>query len=700
MARTPFIEVFRFSQGFILSRPLIDAANYSRLDQVGPRDYAAAGSANCLFMGNGRPEVFKGLALVSGIGGSQEFQCSNGYASLGLKSVSAGLGSIFSYIGRSIFFIGAGRVLFNGAALTGNPDASTTLRFRLFDTGAYNGTTYTAGMTAPGSPTIAQGPVGTRLNGTYSVRLSAIRSTTGAESNASQSSPSISLANFKAAINFPVTVGNGHDKWGIYVTLANFGTKGPHYLLPPSLTGESPIGFVKESTVAAATAAITAITNANPAMITIVGHGFQTGQTVTIAGAVSTLGTAINGARVITVLTADTFSISVDTTASSVYSGTGATAAGRTLYFEWYDGDLTGQDLAPITNFIPPVGTHAFSLEGCIAVVGCYGDVTSGVSTGSPGNMIAVSRAGFPEAFPVDTDHLLAMPEPPTLVLTRAASGVVFIAGKNSLSVVRYTGASGKAPLALSTLWPDVGFATFTNACLADGVLYGFTASRGVVRMDSDNNPDYLFASGIARFFEGVPATSVCTGYDPATTMVVYGFTYNPGSGSVSRLICYNKGYGLWSAPINFEDLVAVPAGGPGIIKEMFTNAGQLYIVLDNGGSEYAVYQFHSGTGANVKLRSAWRDGGAPEKNKTVRWMKLATENASSNTITMDVYKNLDSTNKAATKAFTPSGAPQHLSNRIDIINAKTFMIHLEGITASATAIEGLLSGIVSDIDT
>lgn len=682
--RQPFETVFRFSLGFYLSRPEIDDG----------LDYAAEGSANVLFVGQGKPVAFQGLALVSGTAGFQLFQASNGFASLGLKSVSAGRGSVFSYIANSLWFIGIGRVLFNGVALTGNPDATTTLRFRLLDSGAYNGTTYTAGLTAPQAPTVAQGPPGTKLNGTYSVRLSANRSTTGAESNASQSSPSISISGFKLAVNFPPTVGNGHDLWPLYVTLANFGTKGPHYLLPPSLTGETPIGFVKESTVAAATAAITGITNASPAVVTIVGHGFQTGQTVTIAGETGTLGTAINGARVITVISADTFSIPVDTTASSSF--TSATAAGRTLYFEWFDGDLVGQDLAPITNFVPPVGTHAFVLEGCTAVAGCYGDITSGVSAGAPGNMIAVSKAGFPEAFPVDADHLLALPEPPTLVLIRAASGVVFISGKNSLSIVRYTGASGKAPLALSTLWPDVGFATYTNACLADGVLYGFTAGRGVVRMDSDNNPDYQFASGIAKFFDGVPASAVCTGYDPASTFVVYGFT----NGGVSRLICFNKGYGLWSTGINLEDLVDVPAGGPATIKEMFTNAGQLYIVLDTGGAEYAIYQFNSGSGANVKLRSAWRDGGAPEKNKTIRWMKMATENASGNTLTMDVYKNLDTTVKADTKAFTPSGSPQHLSHRTDIINAKTFMVHLEGITASATAIEGSLSGVVSSIDT
>lgn len=696
MPRRPFSDVIRFSQGYKSGRPLIDPGIANPIDALTAHDYAALGSANCLWTGSGRPETFKGLTLVSGTAGSQQFQFSNSFASLGLKSVSAGIGSIFSYIARSLFFIGAGRVLFNGTALTGNPDASTTLRFRLFDTGAYNGTTYTAGLTAPSSPTIAQGPVGTKLNGTYSVRLTAVRSTTGAESNASQSSPSISLANFKAAINFPATVGNGHDKWGLYVTLANFGTKGPHYLLPPSLTGESPIGFVKESTVAAATAAITVITNANPAVITIAGHGFQTGQTVTIAGATGTLGTAINGARVITVLSVDTFSIPVDTTASSGYGGTGATAAGRTLYFEWYDGDLVGQDLAPVTNFVPPVGTHAFALEGCIAVVGCYGDVTSGVTTGAPGNMIAVSRAGFPEAFPVDSDHLLALPEPPTLVLSRAASGVVYIAGKNSLSVARYTGQSSKAPLALSTLWPDAGFVTYTNACMADGQLYGYTGTRGPVRIDGDGNPDYSFAIDFARHFDGVPASAVCTGYDPSSTMVVYGFT-NAG---VSRLLCYNKAYEIACAPINFEDLVDVPAGSPATIKEMFTNAGQLYIVLDTGGSEYTIYQFNAGNGATWKLRSAWRDGGAPEQNKTLTKYHFATDNDSSNTLTLDVYKNLITATKADTKAFVPTGAPEHRYQRADVINAKTYALHLQGTDSNTCGIEISIEGVVSSIRT
>lgn len=629
MPRIRFSDTCRFSQGYRSARPIIEPNIPNPVDvlSLAPKDYAAAGSANVLFTGSGRPEVFKGFTLVSGTAGSQMFQFSNGYASLGLKSVSAGVGSIFSYIARSLWYIGAGRVLFNGATLTGSPDAATTLKFRLFDTGAYNGTTYTAGLAAPAAPVIAVGAVGTKLVGSYSVRLSAVRSTTGAESNASQSSPAVTFNNEKCRVTFPAAVGNGQDKWGVYVTLKDFGTKGPHYLLPPSLTGESPIGFVKESTVAA-----------------------------------------------------------------SVLGGAGL----RNLDFEWFDGDLMGQDLAPITNFVPPIGTHAFALEGCIAVVGCYGDVTSALAVGTPGNMIAVSKAGFPEAFPTDPDHLLALPEPPTLVLSRAASGVVYIAGKNSLSVARYTGQSSKAPLALSTLWPDAGFATYTNACMADGQLYDYTGIRGPVRIDGDGNPDYAFASDISRQFDGVAASAICVGYDPSSTMVVYGYT----SGGVSRLICFNKAYQLWSAPINFEDLVAVPAGGPATIKEMFTNAGQLYIVLDTGGAEYAIYQFNAGTGATWKLRSAWRDGGAPEQNKTITKLHFATDNDSANTLTLDVYKNLITASKAESKNFTPTGAPEHRYQRTNIINAKTYAVHLQGTDSNTTGIEVALEGIVSAIKT
>ncbi len=533
------------------------------------------------------------------------------------------MSSIFSYIGKSLWYIGSGYLLWNGLRLTGNPQASTALQFILFESNGYNnGVVYTAGMTPPSVPTVAAGVAGTKNTGSYSARITAIRSETGAESNATIASAVVTLTNQKLRITFPATVGNGHDLWGVYVTGANKGALGPHLSLPPSLTGMSPVGFVTEAAVVA--------------------------------------------------------------------SGLG----GRMLDFEWSDGDLVGRDLAPIENGLPPEGTHAFTLEGCMAVAGCYAGVDA-VTVGNPGNMIAVSRAGFPEAFPPDVNHLLALPEPPTLVLSRAAGGYVYIAGRNSLSVVRYTGAITKAPLGLSVLWPDVGFSHQTNACLADGVLYGYSAIKGLVRLDSDGNPDYKFSAAVSKQFEGILSENVVVGYDPSTNMVVYGYSQN----SLSRLICYNKAWGVWSAPIHFEELVNPPTA-PATIKSMYTENGQLYIVLDTGGADYAIYQFNSGAGSNWALRSAWRDAGAPEKNKTITQLHTATGNNSTNPTSMVVYKNLNET-VVDTTTYETAGEAEHLKvKRTNIRNAKTYSVKLTGTDDDSLGLEVTVEGVLSEVDT
>jgi Protein of unknown function (DUF2586)/Ubiquitin-activating enzyme E1 FCCH domain len=72
---------------------------------------------------------------------------------------------------------------------------------------------------------------------------------------------------------------------------------------------------------------ITAASDANPLVVTAVGHGFQTGDVVTIAGVGGNV--LANGTHEITKLTADTFSIPVDASLGSAYtSGGTATFAG------------------------------------------------------------------------------------------------------------------------------------------------------------------------------------------------------------------------------------------------------------------------------------------------------------------------------------------------------------------------------------
>lgn len=70
------------------------------------------------------------------------------------------------------------------------------------------------------------------------------------------------------------------------------------------ITGSEPnVGVV-------ATTTITANTAANPSIVTAAAHGLETGDHVTIAGSNST--PVIDGARVVTVLSANTFSVPVN----------------------------------------------------------------------------------------------------------------------------------------------------------------------------------------------------------------------------------------------------------------------------------------------------------------------------------------------------------------------------------------------------
>jgi hypothetical protein len=226
-------------------------------------------------------------------------------------------------------------------------------------------------------------------------------------------------------------------------------------------------------------------------------------------------------------------------------------------------------------------------------------------------------------------------------------------------------------------------------------MLYGYNAVKGLVRIDEDGNPDYKFSSGVAKYFEGIDSADVAVGYDPSSGMVVYGYTAN----EVSRLLCYNKAWDVWSAPIEFENLVSPPPD-PATIISMYTDDGLLYIVLDTGLPTYSIYKFNSGEGSSWKLRSAWRDAGAPEKNKTITAMHTATGNNSTNPTTMKVFSNLSEDVKDSV-TYETAGESEHLRvKRTNVRNAKTYSIELSGIDDDSLGLEAVVEGVVSEVDT
>lgn len=246
---------------------------------------------------------------------------------------------------------------------------------------------------------------------------------------------------------------------------------------------------------------------------------------------------------------------------------------------------LSQADLAPTLDFPPPPFVFMAALEDVIAGVGAYGDSTAGVSTTSPGTAIVVSLPVFIESFPPDS--ILFLPEAPTGVLSRASEGFCFVACKNSLHALLYTG--GRNPLSLRTVWAQVGFASQHNMTLAEGGrLYGFSSGkRGLVRFSNDGEPDTVFANDVTEETRSWTAANVIAGWDGDHQLVVFGHT--------KTLLCFNpaarNGQGAWCAPLDLTGKIT------GDLCACVTVQGGLLLAA-NDNAQIRLYAFNAGTGS------------------------------------------------------------------------------------------------------
>lgn len=205
-----------------------------------PPDAMAPGSENVFITDYNAQRVFRGLT-ANGTGGRTMFNVAGGYASLNDVGATQGVGSVFNFINESMFAIGAGEVFYNGSVLVDttpsshNVVASSTLQLAP-KVGSYTYPEwYTAGFTQPSAPTVraraAVNPLIGLMNGTYSFKIAAVRSTTGARSIASVTSAVIVMNDETLHITFPAAQSNGQDRWAIFGTKAGFGGVGVHYLI-------------------------------------------------------------------------------------------------------------------------------------------------------------------------------------------------------------------------------------------------------------------------------------------------------------------------------------------------------------------------------------------------------------------------------------------------------------------------------------
>lgn len=350
---------------------------------------------------------------------------------------------------------------------------------------------------------------------------------------------------------------------------------------------------------------ITAATNANPVVLTSVAHGLASGATVIITGATGGW-TGINGTFIATVTGVDTFSIPVDSTAFGALAGSpifnpqdlnttiaslnsatsveltlaagttvsGATfryggvvnGVGRSVEFEWTDGQLAGQNLAPIDDFPPPPAIFGGTLNDTGFLDGAYGDQGTGVAAATMGASIVVSLPLKFESWP--PDNILFAPQPATALSSRAADGFAYRAGISSLGALIYTG--GNPPISFQLRWPNAGCLAPHNMVIAEqGRLYIWTAQHGLARIGDGDEPETDFAIPIWDEVADWNAIEVVMGWD----------------GSMQHVCaCHRKLIKPFNSQIDrwgtLLDLTGKIRGN--IIAAVTANSGELYLCCNN----------------------------------------------------------------------------------------------------------------------
>lgn len=617
------------------------------------------GSKNLIFLGQNRAQSFKGPAIINSVGSRLMFNAiDNGHAGLG-DATTNGIGNIFGLIARALGIIGSGPVYINGVSRS--ISASTALQLLLYRSGSYTGTgtgPYTAGLEPPTAPTLAVSAiVSTIMAGTYSTVHWFVRGATGGRSRRSTPSAVVVNSGFKlrhtiSEADYTYAASVGADRIAIGGTAAGFGATGPHY----------EVTEVAISTIQRASA-LANITSGTPDLVVTDG-AFTTadeGSTITLVGA----GAA--GANLTTTIltrvsaTAVTLAVNASTT---VVNGV---FRFNSYLIEYADASLVDKDLAPILDYPPPAAPFACAIEDVIAVIGCYGDLTSGVSTTSPGTAISVSLPVFIESFPPDS--LLFLPAPPKAVLSRAADGFVFVAGDGYVAALLYTG--GRNPLSLRVIWPTTGIANANNWFLGEGGrLYAATAKRGLVRIDEKGEPDTSFATDVSDDTAGWTMANVVGGYDADHNRDVFGHA--------QTLLSFNPQREKWDAPIDLSGKIT------GNLCSMVPVAGGLLLAA-NDGTTIRLYTFNTGTGMTWEVYGQTHL--SPDVQSQIFQVEIAGRFDTVNDLTFKLFTNGEAS-PVLNKTLTPARTGRlHLpTQKPNVRGAKSWQVYLKQTAGTGDA--------------
>jgi hypothetical protein len=236
---------------------------------------------------------------------------------------------------------------------------------------------------------------------------------------------------------------------------------------------------------------------------------------------------------------------------------------------EYFNGELG--DIAPTTNDVPPVGTHCAALGSVMCVVGSYG-----------GYGISPSKVGEPEAYDVSQTSFLASRESVTAVTARGTDGGIFVATRNSISLIILSGSS-VTPVLPRGVFESVGVASGNAMCWVHDTLYIFSSDGSLCRTHGSKEPDYSFAVPVQQYFKD-------NGFTGSNTYLI--FDEKNGALLVcsgAKAVPYMLATGRWSVPITLPGTVTggIAQAGSGLVA-----VGAALYTLNSASSTPAVTAF------------------------------------------------------------------------------------------------------------
>jgi hypothetical protein len=305
----------------------------------------------------------------------------------------------------------------------------------------------------------------------------------------------------------------------------------------------------------------------------------------------------------------------------SIVGGTGAWAAVNGAFIV---------TVISATTFSIPVNSTAF---GALA-----GTVVAIISATSPGPFIVPAKPNNIEAAPLKYG---VSPSPPeTIIGCVSAQGRLYLMTTNTLQVAEFISFPindpNIPPLTIRPLW-RAGFKTPYQLCFVDGTLYGYT-TQGPTRSVSygdEGGEEHTFAADVKEITDTWDPANVFVAHDPVNNAVCF-FCSGGGIGGSefqagSRVLMYGMDRQAWIGDINIG-----LANNDMLITGVATVNGRLEFVAggraSGGGTAYRTYHFDSrfgldgGPGAtSIPWYVAWSftDDGSEVRDKVVKALRV-----------------------------------------------------------------------------